>query len=95
MNIGLVVSERLSAMRKLQDNPNDSQAITEMYKSQQQVIFLAPSLTILSTTSQLSLHATAYTLRTPHVIFLNRFLHIEAPQNSRKQCIEIPIGNVF
>ena len=38
VNIGQVVSERLSAMRKLQDNPNDSQAISEMYKSQQQVL---------------------------------------------------------
>ncbi|CAH1799722.1 unnamed protein product [Owenia fusiformis] len=32
VDIGSVVSERLKAVRKLQDNPNDVQAINEMYK---------------------------------------------------------------
>jgi len=37
INIGSIVSERISAMRKLQDNPNDVQALGKMYKSQQEM----------------------------------------------------------
>lgn len=37
VDIGQIVSQRLSAMRKLQENPNDVQAITEIYKSQKEV----------------------------------------------------------
>ena len=40
---------------------------------------------------------TVIALSTPHVVFLNRFLakYIKASQSSRRQCIEIPIWNVF
>ena len=41
INIGSIVSERISAMRKLQDNPNDVQALGKMYKSQQEVSSMA------------------------------------------------------
>ena len=37
MNIGALVSERLAAMRKLQENPNDSEAIKKMYEAQKTV----------------------------------------------------------
>ncbi len=37
INIVSVVSERLSAMRKLQDNPNDVEAMGKMYKLQKDV----------------------------------------------------------
>lgn len=38
MDIGSIVSQRLTAIRKLQENPNDVQALTQMYKSNQEVI---------------------------------------------------------
>ncbi|PNF30720.1 hypothetical protein B7P43_G06082, partial [Cryptotermes secundus] len=34
LDIGAIVSQRLTAMRKLQENPNDVQAISEMYRAQ-------------------------------------------------------------
>ncbi|XP_018318501.1 protein SON isoform X2 [Agrilus planipennis] len=37
VDIGMIVSQRLSAMRKLQENPNDVQAISEMYRAQREV----------------------------------------------------------
>lgn len=43
MDISKVVAERLSAMRKLQQNPNDSQAISDVYKSQEKVSLWAQS----------------------------------------------------
>lgn len=35
VDLGSIVSQRLTAMRKLQENPHDVQALTEMYKSNQ------------------------------------------------------------
>lgn len=37
LDIGAIVSQRLTAMRKLQENPNDVQAISEMYRAQKGV----------------------------------------------------------
>ncbi|XP_044740119.1 protein Son [Chrysoperla carnea] len=37
LDIGSIVSQRLTAMRKLQENPNDSQAVAEMYRAQQEM----------------------------------------------------------
>lgn len=37
LDIGAIVSQRLTAMRKLQENPNDVQAISEMYRAQKDV----------------------------------------------------------
>lgn len=37
IDIASIVSQRLTAMRKLQENPNDSQAISEMYRAQKEV----------------------------------------------------------
>ena len=37
LNIGALVSERLSALRKLQENPNDVEALQKMYKAQKEV----------------------------------------------------------
>lgn len=37
IDVGQVVSERLSALRKLQSNPNDVQALGSVFKAQQQV----------------------------------------------------------
>jgi hypothetical protein len=37
LDIGAIVSQRLTAMRKLQENPNDVQAISEMYHAQKGV----------------------------------------------------------
>nr|CAD7458666.1 unnamed protein product [Timema tahoe] len=34
LDIGSIVSQRLTAMRKLQENPHDVQALNEMYKAQ-------------------------------------------------------------
>ncbi|XP_060523478.1 protein Son isoform X2 [Cylas formicarius] len=36
-DIGSIVSQRLTAMRKLQENPNDVQALSQMYKSTQEM----------------------------------------------------------
>ena len=38
IDIGAVVSERLSAIRKLKENPHDVQAIGSMYKAQKKVV---------------------------------------------------------
>jgi hypothetical protein len=37
LDIGSIVSQRLTAMRKLQENPNDVQALSEMYRAQKDV----------------------------------------------------------
>ncbi|CAH1100438.1 unnamed protein product [Psylliodes chrysocephalus] len=37
VDIGSIVSQRLSAMRRLQENPNDVQALTQMYKSNKEM----------------------------------------------------------
>ncbi|CAG9827060.1 unnamed protein product [Diabrotica balteata] len=37
VDIGSIISQRLSAMRKLQENPNDVQALTEVYKSNKEM----------------------------------------------------------
>ena len=37
IDVASIVSQRLSAMRKLQENPNDVQALTSMYKAQKEV----------------------------------------------------------
>ncbi|XP_056640314.1 protein Son isoform X1 [Diorhabda sublineata] len=37
VDIGSIVSQRLSAMRKLQENPNDVQALTQIYKSNREM----------------------------------------------------------
>ncbi|XP_045467518.1 protein Son isoform X2 [Harmonia axyridis] len=37
IDIGAIVSQRLSAMRKLQENPNDVQALSQMYQSTKEV----------------------------------------------------------
>ncbi|KAL3276443.1 hypothetical protein HHI36_011824 [Cryptolaemus montrouzieri] len=37
IDIGSIVSQRLSAMRKLQENPHDVQALSQMYKSTKEV----------------------------------------------------------
>ncbi|XP_063906203.1 protein Son isoform X2 [Zophobas morio] len=37
VDIGSIVSQRLTAIRKLQENPNDVQALTQMYKSNQEM----------------------------------------------------------
>lgn len=37
MDIGAIVSQRLAAIRKLQENPNDIQALNQMYKSNKEV----------------------------------------------------------
>lgn len=39
-DVGAIVSQRLAAIRRLQENPNDSQAISEMYKAQKEVRYL-------------------------------------------------------
>lgn len=38
MDIGAIVSQRLAAIRKLQENPNDVLALSQMYKSNKEVI---------------------------------------------------------
>lgn len=38
VDIGSIVSQRLTAIRKLQENPNDVQALTQMYKSNKEVV---------------------------------------------------------
>ncbi|KAL1505795.1 hypothetical protein ABEB36_005274 [Hypothenemus hampei] len=43
VDIGSVVSQRLTAMRKLQENPHDVQALTEMYKSNKEMDHWAKS----------------------------------------------------
>ncbi|XP_066999479.2 protein Son isoform X2 [Anabrus simplex] len=43
LDIGSIVSQRLTAMRKLQENPNDSQALTEMYQAQKDMQVWAES----------------------------------------------------
>lgn len=40
MDIGSIVSQRLAAMRKLRENPNDVCAQNEMYRAQNEVILL-------------------------------------------------------
>ncbi|EFA12364.2 Protein SON-like Protein [Tribolium castaneum] len=37
VDIGSIVSQRLTAIRKLQENPNDVQALTQMYKSNKEM----------------------------------------------------------
>ena len=37
MDIGSIVSQRLAAMRKLRENPNDVCALNEMYRAQNEV----------------------------------------------------------
>ncbi|KAJ8919196.1 hypothetical protein NQ315_012184 [Exocentrus adspersus] len=37
VDIGSIVSQRLTAMRKLQENPNDVQALTQIYKSNKEM----------------------------------------------------------
>lgn len=37
IDIAAIVSQRLTAMRKLQENPHDVQAISQMYKAQKEV----------------------------------------------------------
>ncbi|KAH1027973.1 hypothetical protein HUJ05_001386 [Dendroctonus ponderosae] len=37
VDLGSIVSQRLTAMRKLQENPHDVQALSEMYKSNQEM----------------------------------------------------------
>lgn len=37
LDISSIVSKRLEAIRKLQENPNDSHALTQMYNAQQEV----------------------------------------------------------
>lgn len=37
VNIGAIVTQRLSAIRKLQENPYDVEALGEMHKSQKEV----------------------------------------------------------
>lgn len=39
-DVGAIVSQRLAAIRRLQENPNDSQAISEMYKAQKEVRYI-------------------------------------------------------
>lgn len=37
LDIGTLVAQRLAAMRKLQENPNDVEALNEMYRAQREV----------------------------------------------------------
>lgn len=37
MDIGSIVSQRLTAIRRLQENPTDAEALTQMYKAQKNV----------------------------------------------------------
>lgn len=43
LDIGSIVSQRLTAMRKLQENPNDVQALSEMYRAQKDMQMWAES----------------------------------------------------
>ena len=43
VDIGSIVSQRLNAMRKLQDNPTDAEALKEMYDAQKQMTSWASS----------------------------------------------------
>ena len=40
IDISVIVSQRLSAMRKLSENPNDVEALQQMYKAQNGVSFM-------------------------------------------------------
>lgn len=37
LDIGSIVSQRLTAMRRLQENPNDLEALNQMYQAQKDV----------------------------------------------------------
>lgn len=50
VDIGSIVSQRLTAMRRLQENPNDVQALTQIYKSNKEVCSTINNKLIQSTT---------------------------------------------